>query len=209
MTAIHARDRQRCSTIAPAEDASTHQENVMSTRTLLAPLASLALILASTGTATAQSTATMDSAMHAKHHPAPAAAPKDSAFAALQERGKVAMGVDQYTSVHLFDALPDGGRIELQKPTGDSAEVKQIREHLQEIAGMFARGDFSTPQFVHMRAVPGTRVMAEKKSAIRYVYSPLPKGGELRLYTKDPDALQAIHEFMAFQRGDHRAGGTH
>lgn len=180
----------------------------MSARALLAPFASLALMLASTGTAAAQSTTTtMDSAMHAKHHPSPPKSPDDSAFAALQERGKAAMGVDQYTSVHLFDALPDGGRIELQRPAGDSADVKQIREHLQEIAGMFKKGDFSTPQFVHMRDVPGTRVMATKKSAIRYVYSPLPKGGELRMTTKDPEALAAIHEFMAFQRGDHRAGG--
>jgi len=28
----------------------------------------------------------------------------DSSFAALQERGRVAMGVDQYTSTHHFDA---------------------------------------------------------------------------------------------------------
>ena len=39
---------------------------------------------------------------------------EDSAFAALQERGSAAeaMGVDQYASAHLFDDLPDGGRIE-------------------------------------------------------------------------------------------------
>jgi hypothetical protein len=182
----------------------------MSARALLAPFASFALMLAGTSVATAQSTQSttaMDSAMHAKHHPSPSQPPRDSAYAALQERGKVAMGVDQYTSVHQFDALPDGGRIELQRPAGDSVDVKQIREHLQEIAGMFKKGDFSTPQFVHMRDVPGTRVMAKKKSAIRYVYAPLPMGGELRMLTKDPEALKAIHEFMAFQRGDHRAGG--
>src|SRR4051812_42292262 len=53
----------------------------------------------------------------------------DTAFAAMQQRGKQAMGVDQYTSVHLFDALPDGGRIELQRETNDSAGVAQIRAH--------------------------------------------------------------------------------
>jgi hypothetical protein len=172
-------------------------------------MTSLALMLAVPGIARAQSTTAMDSAMHAKHHPSSATSPRDSAFAALQERGKVAMGVDQYTSVHLFDALPDGGRIELQRPAGDSADVRQIREHLQEIARMFSKGDFSTPQFVHMRDVPGTRVMATKKAAIRYVYSSLPMGGEVRMTTRDPEALAAIHEFMAFQRGDHRAGGKH
>src|SRR5688572_17215815 len=54
----------------------------------------------------------------------------DADFAALQERGLQAMGVDQYTSTHRFDALADGGRIELQRDMDDPAGVRQIREHL-------------------------------------------------------------------------------
>jgi hypothetical protein len=37
----------------------------------------------------------------------------DCHFAVVQARGRVAMGVDQYTSTHLFQPLSDGGRIEL------------------------------------------------------------------------------------------------
>jgi hypothetical protein len=59
-----------------------------------------------------------------------------------------------------------------------------------------------------MQDVPGTSVMAAKRDVITYVYRELPRGGELRIVTKDRDAVQAIHEFMAFQRSDHRAGGT-
>ena len=51
---------------------------------------------------------------------APAAA-QDSSFSGMQNRGRQAMGVDQYTSAHRFDALADGGRIELQRETEDSA----------------------------------------------------------------------------------------
>jgi len=131
----------------------------------------------------------------------------DSAFAALQKRGMRAMGVDQYTSTHRFDALPDGGRIELQRDVDDPAGVAQIRGHLQEIAKAFAAGDFTTPAFVHMQDVPGTKVMAAKHGVISYTYRELPRGGEVRIVTKDPQALEAIHEFMAFQRQDHRAGG--
>ena len=47
-------------------------------------------------------------------------ATSDSAYAGLQERGKSAMGVDQYTSRHVFEALPDGGRIELQRNQDDA-----------------------------------------------------------------------------------------
>lgn len=135
-----------------------------------------------------------DHAMHAA----------DTAFAAMQRRGKQAMGVDQYTSTHHFDALPDGGRIELQRDVDDSAGVMQIRAHLQEIVKAFGSGDFNTPAFVHMQDVPGTKVMAAKHAAITYTYRELPRGGEVRIQTNDIDAVAAIHEFLAFQRKDHR-----
>ena len=134
----------------------------------------------------------------------------DSAFAAVQARGadRRAMGVDQYTSVHRFAALPDGGRIELRRRTDDPAGVARIRAHLRAIAAAFAEGDFRTPAFVHMREVPGTAVMAARRAAITYTVGELPRGGEVRITTREPEALAAVHAFIAFQRQDHRAGGT-
>src|SRR4051812_44629113 len=67
----------------------------------------------------------------------------DTAFAALQERGRTVMGVDQYTSTHRFDDLEDGGRIELRQKQADSAGLQAIRSHLSQIAGAFAAGDLS------------------------------------------------------------------
>lgn len=128
----------------------------------------------------------------------------DSAFAAMQARGKQTMGVDQYTSTHRFEAAADGGRIELQRDVGDTADVAAIRRHLQEIATAFAAGDFSSPELVHMQNVPGTTVMAAKRDAITYTYHELPRGGEVRIVTKDADAIAAIHEFLAFQQRAHR-----
>jgi len=131
----------------------------------------------------------------------------DTAFAALQERGRLGMGVDQYTSTHVFDSLEDGGRIELQRDVDDPEGVAIIRAHLREIAEAFARGDFRTPAFVHAQEVPGTRIMAERREHIRYTFRELPRGGEVRITTRDPEALAAVHEFLAFQRKEHRAGG--
>jgi hypothetical protein len=136
-----------------------------------------------------------------------AAAAQDSSFAAMQKRGKVAMGVDQYTSIHKFDDLADGGRIELQRDRDDAAGTRAIRDHLKAISVAFSSGDFSTPAFVHMREVPGTKVMAEKRGVIRYAFRELPRGGELRITTTDPAALASVHQFLAFQRGDHHAAG--
>jgi hypothetical protein len=131
----------------------------------------------------------------------------DRAFAAVQARGKVAMGVDQLTSTHRFEALPDGGRIVLRRDPGDTGGVTVIRAHLRQIAGAFASGDFRLPGFVHDRTVPGTAEMAARRDRITYAADSLPGGGEVRIRTSDSVAVRAIHQFLAFQRHDHRAGG--
>jgi hypothetical protein len=119
-----------------------------------------------------------------------------AAFAALQERGKQAMGVDQYTSTHHFDDMIDGGQIELQRDGDDSIGVAQIRVHLEEIASAFKGGDFTTPAFVHMQSVPGASVMAAKRSAISYTFTVLPRGGQLLIVSKDKDAVVLDHHGM-------------
>jgi len=139
---------------------------------------------------------------HDRAHARPA--PGDSAYAALQRRGALVMGVDQYTSSHTFESLADGGRVVLVRGVDDSAGVRVIREHLRAIASQFAAGDFSASAAVHDRPVPGTDVMRALRRGIRYDFRPLPRGGELRIRTRDPRAIRAVHEFLAFQRADHR-----
>jgi hypothetical protein len=139
--------------------------------------------------------------------PSPGSRP-DSSFEALQARGKVAMGVDQYASRHRFDDLPDGGRIELQVDSSDTAGVRTIREHLRGIAKAFAAGNFRTPGLVHDGEVPGTRVLAAQRDDIDYRFSALPGGGEVRILTANAEALKAIHSFLAFQRQQHHASWT-
>jgi hypothetical protein len=141
------------------------------------------------------------------HHGNPPPAKSDSAFEALQKRGAGVMGVDQYTSAHRFITSPDGGTIALERDTRDTAGVKAIRDHLRSIARAFAAGDFSASAIVHAQPVPGTAVMRARRGLIRYQFRALPGGGEVRITTRDPDARRAIHEFLAFQRTDHRTKG--
>jgi hypothetical protein len=136
-------------------------------------------------------------------------AARDSAFSGVQARGEQVMGVDQFTSTHVFEPLPDGGRIELQRDVPDSAGAAVIRKHMEHIAAAFGAGDFTLPGVVHSREVPGTAVMAAKRSAITYTVEVLPRGAALRLRTADPEALRAIHDFLTFQRQDHHAGMHH
>ena len=132
----------------------------------------------------------------------------DKAFAALQERGQAVMGVDQYTSAHVFEDLPDGGRIVLDRAAGaDTAGVGVIRAHMRDIAVAFRAGDFSKPFQVHAHEVPGTDLMSAHQDALTYDVVDRPLGAEVRIHTADKAAISAVHEFLAFQRTDHRAAG--
>src|SRR6185503_6595887 len=153
--------------------------------------------------ATPATHADMTSEQHVAMHGSSA----DSSFAAMQARGKMAMGVDQYASAHQFDITPDGGRIELQRNAFDSLDVAQIRAHMKLIKHAFEAGDFSTPAFVHMRDMPGTAIMSQKKNLIRYEYGDLPRGAEVRITSTDAEARSAIRAFLQAQRDEHHATG--
>ncbi len=119
------------------------------------------------------------------------------------------MGVDQYTSAHVFEDLPDGGRIVLdeREPATDTSGVATIRLHMRDIAASFRAGDFTKPFQVHAQVVPGTAVMTTHRAAITYDAIDRPRGGEVRIRSGDPAAVAAIHEFLAFQRSGHHAAG--
>jgi hypothetical protein len=127
-------------------------------------------------------------------------------FAAMQTRGEHVMGVEQYASAHVFEDLPDGGRVVLDRAdASDSADIARIRVHMRDIEAAFRAGDFSKPFEVHAQTVPGTAVMTARRAAIRYEAADRPRGGEVRITSSDPVAVSAIHEFLAFQRDAHRA----
>jgi hypothetical protein len=129
-------------------------------------------------------------------------------FAAMQARGEHVMGVNQYTSAHVFEDLPDGGRVVLDREDAtDTAAIRTIRAHMRDIATAFRAGDFAKPFAVHAQAVPGTAVMRAQRDAINYEVIDRPKGGEVRLKSTDPAAIAAIHAFLAFQREQHHAAG--
>ena len=118
------------------------------------------------------------------------------------------MGVDQYTSAHVFEDLPDGGRIVLERESAaDTGAVATVRLHMRDIAAAFRAGDFTKPFQVHAQIVPGTAVMGAHRAAITYDVIDRPRGGEVRLRSRDPIAVAAIHEFLAFQRSGHHAAG--
>jgi hypothetical protein len=128
-------------------------------------------------------------------------APKQNGIAPLPASRRVAStrwGLDQYMSTHVFEPLPDGGRITLQRDTDDSAGTEQIRRHMQQIAMAFRSGDFSLPGFVHAGRCPALQSCRQDGEAITYTVEELPRGAALTLRSTDSAAILAIHEFLAF-----------
>ena len=128
--------------------------------------------------------------------------------AAMNKRGDKVMGFDQDATTHHFLLFADGGAIDVAvKNTGDTTNTAAIRSHLPHIAMMFQEGNFEAPMLVHdSKQVPGTAVMAARKSTIRYEYVETKAGGRVNITTTDPEALAAVHAFLRFQITDHKTG---
>jgi hypothetical protein len=125
----------------------------------------------------------------------------------MLERGTQAMGFDQERTVHHFLLYEDGGAIEVSvKEASDHANLLAVREHLQEIAGLFKAGDFGKPALTHAQQVPGTVEMTRLKDRITYRYEDTSTGGRVRIATRDTDARAAVHAFLHFQIEDHGTG---
>ena len=113
----------------------------------------------------------------------------DSSFAALQQRGETAMGVNQYPSQHVFESLPTGGRIVLQRKEPDSVGEAAIRAHMRTIANAFTSGNFAVPDFVHATSeVPGKAQLEELKAESTYTAGGIPRGAEVGTPNENPKA---------------------
>lgn len=127
--------------------------------------------------------------------------------AEMKQHANAAMGFDQDSTTHHFTMNADGGAIDVSaKDRADQTSLGQIRSHLQEIAVAFKQGDFGKPLATHSELPPGVPVMQRLKDAITYTYYETVGGGIVRIYTANPEALAAIHEFIGYQVREHKTG---
>jgi hypothetical protein len=127
----------------------------------------------------------------------------------VDARGDHAMGFSHQSSTHHFRLLSDGGAIQVSaNDPKDTATRDEIRMHLSHIAKMFAEGDFQVPMFIHDTVPPGVPVMKANRSAIVFTFEPTPDGGRVRIASANTNAIDAIHQFLAFQIDDHRTGDS-
>lgn len=138
----------------------------------------------------------------------PPPAPQDH-HTQMTARGEKAMGFDQARTLHHFYLYEDGGAIEVTvKDRSDKTNLAAIRTHLPPIVRLFAKGDFSTPSFIHAQDVPGAENMQRLRDRIAYAYEDIRDGGRVRITTRHARALAAVYEFLRFQIQDHKTGDS-
>lgn len=127
----------------------------------------------------------------------------------VNRRGDQVMGFSHQKTDHHFLLFADGGEINVAaNDPGDSASRDMIRMHLQQITGEFAAGDFTDPMLIHATVPPGAPVMKRLRARIDYRYAETPRGAQVRIVTRDREALDAVHEFLRFQIADHHTGDS-
>ncbi|MEO7971316.1 MAG: hypothetical protein ABI698_08455 [bacterium] len=125
----------------------------------------------------------------------------------MHERGDKVMGFDHLKTTHHFLLAKDGGVIKVEANEGNDKESRdQIRKHLGHIAKMFSEGNFSAPMLVHSENPPGTAVMKNLKAEIKYNFSETERGALIRISTNNPEARQAVYEFLRYQIREHETG---
>jgi hypothetical protein len=143
----------------------------------------------------AAATSTPEASAHQEH------------FHGVDARGDQGMGFNHQLTRHHFYLFAHGGAIEVEaNDPKDLASRQAIREHLKKIAALFAAGDFSIPMFVHASAPPGMETMKRLKSEIFYAAEETPRGAQVRITTRNAEAIKAIHQFLRFQIKEHRTG---
>ena len=60
----------------------------------------------------------------------------------------------------------------------------------------------------HFADAPGIGTMKRLSNKIFYLVQNTAQGAEIRITTDDPNAIQAIHDFLKFQIEDHRTGDS-
>jgi hypothetical protein len=122
----------------------------------------------------------------------------------LQHAG---MPFDQEHATHHFRLTAAGGVISVtvDDPV-DAANLSMIRMHLKQIAIDFARGNFDAPFATHGEVPDGAEQMRTLRKDIRYRYVETPLGGEVRVSSSNPTAVEAVHAFLRYQIREHRTG---
>jgi hypothetical protein len=129
--------------------------------------------------------------------------------AEMMKRGDAGMGFSQDKTTHHFILLTHGGTIQVSaNDPKDQTTRNHIRMHLSHVAQMFSAGDFDVPMFIHDTMPPGVPTMKKLHDEIHYGFQQTETGGKIMVETRNPKALEAVHDFLRFQIAEHKTGDS-
>lgn len=123
----------------------------------------------------------------------------------VAKRGADVMPFDHLATLHVFTKTDDGGtmRVIVRNPS-DTAQIRMVRAHLQDIRGRFEKGDYSGPSHTHGNNMPGlAQLKSAKPSQISVSYQELADGAELHFRSTTVDLISALHVWIDAQLSDH------
>jgi hypothetical protein len=123
----------------------------------------------------------------------------------VTQRGMHVMPFDLKQTQHVFDKTETGGvqRV-IVKDSGNRKQIELIRQHLTKISGEFSHGDFSNPEKIHGKDMPGLAALrTAKPGQLQVRYKDLPNGAEISYSAEDKSLITAVHEWFDAQLADH------
>lgn len=123
----------------------------------------------------------------------------------VTEHGRHVMPFDLKLTQHIFTKTEMGGVQQVAvRDSNDKPQVELIRQHLTKISGEFSHGDFSDPEKIHGKEMPGLAELRKAKPGQLHVqYKELPDGAEITYSSKEPGLVDAIHRWFDAQLADH------
>ena len=123
----------------------------------------------------------------------------------VTQRGMHVMPFDLKQTQHIFNKTETGGVQQvIVKDPGNSKQIDLIRQHLTKISGEFSHGDFSDPEKIHGKDMPGLAALRTAKPGQLHVqYKELPDGAEITYSTENKALINAIHQWFDAQLADH------
>ena len=119
------------------------------------------------------------------------------------------MPFDLGRTTHVFQMTQTGGilRVVVKDPK-DTKQIELVRQHLQDEAARFQKGDFSDPATLHGQNMPGIRELAADPSHFNVKYTTLRNGAQIAFSSRDMRVITAIHRWFGAQLSEHGADAT-
>lgn len=130
---------------------------------------------------------------------------KENRLDLIEIRGIQVMPFSLDQTTHVFTKTVNGGiqRV-VVKNDRNMEQIRLIREHLSKIAKEFSQRDFSDPESIHGKDMPGlAELRVAQVGELTVTYSELSNGGRIDYTSKKPELIEAIHRWFNAQFSDH------